>query len=189
MPVERTTIDGLFVVRWDRRSDARGFFRHSYQWSELEAALGRSPRFRQGNHSRSLTGVLRGFHTEPWDKFLYVARGLAQCVVADVRPDSPTFSKTEIYLMGDEPGEHIRLFVSRGLSNAFYCIKECDYLNDVSEEFDPSGRGGVSWNDPDLAVRWPSDRPILSDADRKQPLLRSLFPGHPLFKPDRASGD
>jgi dTDP-4-dehydrorhamnose 3,5-epimerase-like enzyme len=58
--VERTAIAGLFVVRWDTHGDERGFFRQTYQRSELEEALGRAPTFRQGNHSRSGAGVLRG---------------------------------------------------------------------------------------------------------------------------------
>ena len=86
MPVQTSEIEGLLVVRWDRLYDDRGFFKHTYQHSELTQALGREPRLRQGNHSRSQAGVLRGFHIEPWDKLIYVPRGLATCVVADVRP-------------------------------------------------------------------------------------------------------
>ena len=33
--VERTAIDGLLVVRWDTHGDERGFFRQTYQRSEL----------------------------------------------------------------------------------------------------------------------------------------------------------
>ena len=181
MPVTRTSIAGLYVVSWAIISDSRGFFKHTYQFSELSRALGRDPRMRQSNHSRSSAGVLRGFHTEPWDKLIYVVRGTATCVIADTRSDSPTFARTESFLLGDSPGRRDRLFVSRGLSNAFYCHSETDYLNDVSEEFDPSGRYGVAWNDPTLNVDWPDRAPILSEADAGQPLLRDLHPEHPIF--------
>lgn len=176
MPVSKTSIPGLLVIRWRKLEDRRGFFKHSYQVTELAEALGREPCLRQGNHSRSQAGVLRGFHTEPWDKLIYVVRGTALCVVADVRPDSASFARTERFTLGDPPGEHLRLFVSRGLSNAFYCFSETDYVNDVSAEFDPTNRRGVAWNDPTLAVEWPTSDPILSDADANQPTLQSLFP-------------
>ncbi len=182
MPVAQTSIAGLYVVTWQKLFDERGFFKHTYQYGELSAAIGRELRLRQGNHSRSAERVLRGFHTEPWDKLVYVVRGLATCVIADARPDSPTFGRTERFLLGDEPGQHVRLFISRGLSNAFYCHVQTDYLNDVSEEFDPAHRYGIAWNDPDLNVRWEDSDPIMSDADRRQPTLRGLFPGHPLFR-------
>lgn len=182
MPVAKTSIAGLFVVSWRMIEDARGFFRQTYQHEELSAAIGRDLRMRQGNHSRSAARVLRGFHTEPWDKLVYVVRGWATCVVADVRPDSPTFGRTERFLLGDAPGRLDRLFISRGLSNAYYCHSQVDYLNDVSEEFGSANRSGIAWNDPDLNVPWGDVDPILSDADRNQPTLRSLFPAHPLFQ-------
>jgi len=177
VPVRSTAISGLFIVSWDLVTDDRGFFRQTYQHGEISRAIGRELRMRQGNHSRSAARVLRGFHTEPWDKLIYVVRGLATCAVADVRPDSPTFGRSETFLLGDAPGNRDRIFISRGLANAFYCHAETDYLNDVSEEFDPDNRSGVRWDDPVLNVAWPDRDPILSAADRGQPLLRDLFPG------------
>lgn len=171
MSVSATSIAGLFVIDGGLRTDDRGFFRESYRHSELEAAVGRPVSFRQSNHSRSAAGVLRGFHVEPWDKLIYVVSGTALCVVADVRVGSATFGTTESFLLGDQPGQRLRLFVAKGLGNAFQAISQCDYVNDVSQEFDPSGRHGFAWNDPTLAVDWPILPPRLSTADAEQPLL------------------
>ncbi len=181
MTASPCSIAGLFLVTSPTFEDGRGFFREHYRHSELTAALGRAPQMRQGNHSRSCAGVLRGFHSEAWDKLIYVVRGTAMCVVADTRPESPTFGRHESFLMGDPPGEHIRIFVSEGLSNAFYCFTEVDYLNDVSAEFRPERRAGVLWSDETLAVTWPSRSPILSDVDANLPTLRALYPSHPQF--------
>lgn len=182
MPVLNTPIEGLLLVSWDRFDDQRGFFKQSYQVQELSDVIGRPVRLEQGNHSRSHPGVLRGFHTEPWDKLIYVVRGTAICAVADVRPDSKTFGQHQTFRLGDSPGSHQRIFVSQGLSNAFYCETEVDYLNDVSANFDPSNRSGVLWNDPTLAVNWPDESPILSQKDARLPKLSDLFPNHSLFQ-------
>ncbi len=183
MPVEPTSIDGLLVVRWDTHDDDRGFFRQTYQVGELADALGREPVLRQGNHSRSTEGVLRGFHAEPWDKLVYVARGRAFCAVADVRPDSPTFAAVVTFTLGDPPGQRVRLFIAEGLANAFCTLVDTDYLYDVSAEWSPDvDRGAIAWDDPDLAVDWPVARPILSDADRTNPTLRDRFPDHPRWR-------
>lgn len=173
MAARTTNIDGLLVLGWPEHDDGRGFFRQTYQASKISQILQREVRFLQGNHSRSRPRVLRGFHAEAWDKCVYVARGTATCVVADLRQGSPTFGRTESFVLGDPPGERIRLFVSKGLGNAVYCHTEVDYLNEVSEEFDPSHRSGIIWNDPDLAVVWPDQHPILSAADANLPTLRS----------------
>ena len=108
MSVETTSIDGLLVVRWPTHGDERGFFRQTYQVRELEAALGRDVVLRQGNHSHSAPGVLRGFHAEPWDKLVYVVRGRAMAAIADIRPDSPTFGAVETFHLG-EPGGDLSL--------------------------------------------------------------------------------
>ena len=176
MSVEPTGIEGLFIVRWDTHGDERGFFRQTYQRSELAAALGREPVFAQGNHSRSQPGVLRGFHAEPWDKLVYVARGTAFCAIADIRADSPTCGRVETFLLGDEPGERVRLFVSEGLANAFCTLTEVDYLYDVGAEWRPGvPRRAVAWDDPQLAVSWPIEDPVLSAADQANPTLAELL--------------
>ncbi len=178
MPVERTAIEGLYVVREPTHEDGRGFFRQTYQHSELTAAIGRAPSLVQANHSRSRAGVLRGFHAEPWDKLVYVARGTAFCAVADIRPSSPTCGEVATFLLGDAPGERVRLFVADGLANAFCAVTDVDYLYDVSAEWRPGvEKRSVAWDDEDLAVDWPIADPVLSADDRDNPTLAELLGG------------
>jgi dTDP-4-dehydrorhamnose 3,5-epimerase len=185
VPIERTSIEGLLVVRSETFTDERGFFRQTHVLSELEAALDRSVRFVQGNHARSQPGVIRGFHAEPWDKLVYVARGRVFAAIADVRPASETFGDVATFDLGDEPGERSRLFVAEGLANAYAVVGEgeADYLYDVSREWTPDAdKCAVAWDDPDLAVRWPIAEPILSAADLHNPTLRSRLPQHPTWR-------
>jgi dTDP-4-dehydrorhamnose 3,5-epimerase len=112
VPVEPTAIAGLLIVRWETHGDERGFFRQTYQIRELAEALGREPVLRQGNHSRSAPGVLRGFHAEPWDKLVYVVRGQAMAAIADIRPESPTFGEVATFHLGDSEAGRYRLFIS-----------------------------------------------------------------------------
>jgi dTDP-4-dehydrorhamnose 3,5-epimerase len=186
MAVETTGIEGLLVVRWPTRSDERGFFRPTYQVGEIADALGREPVLRQGNHSRSAPGVLRGFHAEPWDKLVYVVRGFALAAVADIRGDSPTFGEAQTFVLGEPPdGERVRLFIGEGLANSFCSLGDSpvDYIYDVSDYWRPGiSKPSVAWDDPDLAVDWPLRDPVLSEADRENPTLRELFPDHPRWR-------
>lgn len=189
MQVEPSGITGCFVVRTRQLEDARGFFLETQKSSVIETLLGRPHRFAQTNHSRSHAGTLRGFHSEGWDKLIYVARGHALCVVADTRPDSPTFGRHVRFELGDPPGRRDRVFIAEGLSNAFYCHTEVDYLNDVSAEYNPARRGGVLWCDPILAVDWPNRNPILSPTDQSLPTLAELFPeGRARVSPEPMAG-
>jgi dTDP-4-dehydrorhamnose 3,5-epimerase len=183
MPVERTPIAGLLVVRWETHGDERGFFRQTYQLGELEEALGRPLRWQQGNHARSTPGVVRGFHAEPWDKLVQVVRGTAMAAIADIRPDSATFGEVATFHLGDPPAERLQLFVAEGLANAYctYGDQDVDYLYDVTEPWHPADRRAVAWDDADLAVAWPVAVPVVSDADAANPTLRERFPDQPRF--------
>lgn len=182
MPIEPTSLAGLYVVRWDTHGDDRGFFRQTYQQSELSEVLDREVVLRQGNHSRSAAGVLRGFHAEPWDKLVYAVRGTVFCAIADIRPDSATFGEVATFTLGDPPGERVRLWVSEGLANAFCTLTDADYLYDVTAEWSPDvDKRAIAWDDPDLGVAWPVEQPVLSDADQTNPTLRERFPDHPRF--------
>jgi dTDP-4-dehydrorhamnose 3,5-epimerase len=183
MSVEPTDITGLLIVRFPTHGDERGFFRQTYQIRELAQALDREPVLRQGNHSHSQPGVLRGFHAEPWDKLIYVVRGLAFAAIADIRPESPTFGEVRTFMLGEPPrGQQVRLFVIEGLANSFCTLGNgpVDYLYDVSDYWDPRlPKRSVAWDDPDLRVRWPIENPVLSSADQTNPKLRELYPIHP----------
>lgn len=182
MQIEPSGIAGLLQVRAPVRHDDRGSFREVYRLDVLRDALGYEPHLRQGNVARSRAGVLRGFHAEPWIKLIDVVFGTAHCAIADLRPDSPTFGEVEEFLLKDEHGERTALYLEEGLGNAYYAVTDVVYGYSVGHEWDPSvDNAAVAWDDPDLAVDWPTSRPILSDADRRNPTLRERFPDHPRF--------
>jgi len=178
--IEPTPIDGLFVLRSATHADERGFFREVHRTDKLAEALGRPIRFVQGNHARSVPGVVRGFHAEPWDKLVSVVRGTALCAVADLRPTSPGFGTVATFLIGDEPGTAAALFVTEGLGNAYAAVTEVDYRYEVTAAYHQGvDNRGVAADDPDLGVVWPVADPIRSAADRRLPTLRQRYPDHP----------
>jgi len=183
VPVERTAIADVLVVRWPVLDDARGFLRQTHQLPELVEALGREPGFVQGNHARSHPGVLRGFHAEPWDKLVQVVAGTALACVADVRPESPSYGTVVDLVLGDPPGERAAVFVPEGVANAYRVLgdRPCDYHYLVSACWTPDApRTVVAWDDPDLAAPWDlAAPPLLSATDAAAPRLRELHPDHP----------
>jgi dTDP-4-dehydrorhamnose 3,5-epimerase len=176
---ESVTRPGLLTGVWafDRRTfpDNRGFFRETFRLDEIEAAVKRPLRFVQMNHSRSSRDTLRGLHAENWDKLVYVSAGEVFTALADIRPDSPTFGKVETYHFTPESPRVV--FIPTGVAHG-YCVlsDEADYIYQVTAYYDGSDRRAIAWNDPDLAVPWPVQHPILSERDLQAPRLRDLFP-------------
>ena len=175
MAIRPGPIDGLYIIERPTFGDDRGFFRESFRLNELEEVLGTAPVFVQENHSRSRRGTLRGLHAENWEKLVYAPHGEVFTAIADVRPSSPTFTKTATFFLGAE--NRLKLYLPRGVAHGFCVISdEADYLYQVTEYYQGADTPSVAWNDPDLAIPWPVSDPILSARDQIAPTLRSLFP-------------
>ena len=55
--------------------------------------------------------------------------------------------------------------------------KEIDVVFHISGQtsiYDASDEGGLLWNDPDLAIKWPIDDPIITTRDNSYPKLSEL---------------
>ena len=176
MAVLRGRLDGLLIVERPTLEDERGFFRESFRMNELAEALGAPVDFVQENHSRTRRGALRGLHAEQWEKLVYVPRGEVFTALADVRPSSQTFGRTETFILGD--ANRVKLFIPRGLAHGFCVLSEdADYVYLVTAYYDGTDTTAVAWDDPDLAIPWPIRQPQLSERDQRNPRLRELFPG------------
>ena len=163
--VEETPLAGLLVVRPAVFPDERGFFLEPYR-VERYAPHGIDVQA-QDNHSRSTRGVLRGLHfqTRPGqDKLMRCGRGRIWDVAVDVRLDSPTYG--EWFGIELDDVEHAQLYVPIGFAHGFAVLSdEADVMYKVSNPYDGATEAGVAWDDPDLAIDWKVDDPIVSARD------------------------
>ena len=53
-------------------------------------------------------------------------------------------------------------------------LEQVDLHYKVSRFYDPSDEGGVLWNDPDLGINWPLERPIIKKRDAEFPRIKDL---------------
>jgi dTDP-4-dehydrorhamnose 3,5-epimerase len=171
--VQVTWLDlaGLALVRRDVRRDDRGFFVECYR-AEHFRAHDIPARFVQLNHSRSRAGVLRGLHYQArpaQGKLVGVTRGRIWDVAVDLRPDSATFGKSFAAVLDDEAG--LLLWIPPGFAHGFCVLGDepADVLYQVDAPYEPSGEGGIRWDDPELAIAWPLGAPLVSSRDRQLP--------------------
>lgn len=157
-------------------ADARGFFVETFR-RDAFAAAGIAVDFVQDNHSRSARGTVRGLHYQARPgqaKLVRVARGAIWDVVVDIRPDSPTFGVAESFELDDVA--HRQLFVPVGFAHGFCVTSDiADVTYKVSSPYDASEERGIAWDDPALAIPWPTDAPIVSERDRANPRLRDVI--------------
>ena len=174
--IKKTSIDGLLILERPTFPDNRGFFREVFHQNELKEALGYEFHPVQWNHSNSLPGVIRAIHAENWNKLVYPATGQMFAAIVDIRPESPTFAKVETFNFDDD--HRFALFISKGLANSICALgnESVNYLYLVDAYYTGSDTRAIAYNDPDLAINWPVDNPIVSDRDKNNPSLRDLFP-------------
>ena len=179
MSVERlpTRLDGPVFLQPAVHGDARGFFVETYVRDDYRRA-GVDVDFVQDNHSRSGAGTLRGLHFQrrPGQaKLVRAARGAIWDVVVDIRPESPTFGEFEAFEL-DDVG-HRQLFVPVGFAHGFCVVSaEADVTYKVSSAYDAEEEFGIAWDDPAIGIPWPTETPLLSERDRRNPTLASALP-------------
>jgi len=173
---EKTTMEGLFLVRPKVFGDDRGFFMETFERNDFESA-GVKMEIVQTNHSRSAAGVLRGLHFQypphAQAKLVRCIRGEILDVVVDIRPSSATFGKHFSVNLSDRNWSI--LYVPRGFAHGFIVLSDtADIEYAVDNHYAPEHEGGVIWNDPKLAISWPIENPKLSEKDRKLPALGDI---------------
>ncbi len=163
----------VVLVQMRAFEDARGFFTETYKHSDFVQA-GISDTFVQDNYSRSRQRVLRGLHyqKEPFvqSKLVSVIRGEILDVAVDLRKGSPSYGKWVSEALSDR--NRRLLYVPEGFAHGFCVLSdEADVLYKVNREYAPEHERGIVWNDPDLAIDWPVEEPILSSRDADLPPL------------------
>jgi len=155
--------------------DERGFFLESHnQTRYAENGVGVS--FVQDNISFSRKGIIRALHYQSHPgqaKLISCLQGKIWDVVVDIRPDSPTFMQWESVELDDQL--RAQLLIPVGFAHGFCALSEALVQYKVSTPYNPKTEMSIRWNDPDLAIRWPIDQPILSERDQISPFFKEVF--------------
>ena len=176
MKVIETALPGVLIIEPKVHGDERGFFVESFQADRYRREAGINLPFVQDNHSRSRRGVLRGLHAQkqhPQGKLVRVSRGEVFDVVADINPDSEHFGKWVSANLSDVNGR--QLWIPPGFAHGFSVISElADFEYKCTDYYHPDDETGVVWNDPDIAIQWPIEEPLVSSKDAALPRLAQL---------------
>jgi dTDP-4-dehydrorhamnose 3,5-epimerase len=175
MQVIQTKLAGIHIVEVEVHGDHRGFFMESYN-SQKFKEFNIHYSFIQDNHSLSVeTGVLRGMHYQlnpkSQTKLVRVISGAIYDVVVDIRRNSSTFGQWVGVILSESNKR--QLLIPKGFAHGFCTITpNSQVVYKVDEYYSPECDRGILWNDPAIGIDWPTSNPILSDKDKKHPLLK-----------------
>lgn len=174
-----TDIPGLLTFDVTSVGDDRGYFQEKFQKAKLVAA-GLPESFNIVQNSLSYnkeTGVTRGFHAEPWDKYISVVTGRVFAAYVDLRAGDG-FGK----VVTVEINPNTAVYLPEGVANSFQTLDpDTYYLYSVNAHWSADNYDKYSFvnlSDPAIGVTWPIalDQAIISDRDRNHPALSDIKP-------------
>ncbi len=176
MPFEfkQMEIPGLVQIQPRVFGDSRGYFFETYKKSDF-VDNGIDDDFVQDNYSFSTRNVLRGLHFQlppaAQGKLVSVVKGRAWDVAVDIRRSSPHYLKWEAVELSEE--NHIMIFIPPGFAHGFVALTdEVHFLYKCTSQYAQELERGILWNDPEIAIKWPVENPVISKKDANLPLLK-----------------
>lgn len=179
MKIEKTNIEGCFILEPRVFQDERGWFFESFNTKTFREATGAEVDFVQDNQSFSSYGVIRALHAQEGEfaqaKLVSVLQGDVLDVAVDARPGSPTFGQhVAVKLNGVNKKQ---LFIPRGCLHGFSVLsKTAHFYYKCDNFYNKESEKGVVYNDPNLNIDWmvPEADRVLSAKDKVLPLLNEI---------------
>ena len=174
-----TDIPGLLIFDVTSVGDDRGYFQEKFQKAKLVAA-GLPESFNVVQNSLSYNkeaGVTRGFHAEPWDKYISVVTGKVFAAYVDLRKGD-SFGR----VVTVEVTPNVAVFLPQGVANSFQTLEpDTYYLYSVNAHWSADNYDkycSINLSDPTVNVAWPIalDQATISDRDKGHPLLTEITP-------------
>jgi dTDP-4-dehydrorhamnose 3,5-epimerase len=165
MRVSETTIEGVKLIVPDRFEDHRGSYLEIYDSANFKEATGEDINFVQDDISVSRKGVLRGLHGDMHTtKLVTVLNGSGYAVIADNRPESPTYKTWEAFTLSSD--NRNQLLLPAGIGNSVLALEDnLIYYYKQNTHFVDGRQFTIKWDDPEWDFVWPIDNPILSKRD------------------------
>jgi dTDP-4-dehydrorhamnose 3,5-epimerase len=163
MEIEKTKLEGLYILRIEKFSDARGYNLSMFQevdyQNKIIEAVGHSVLFVENLLSSSRKGVLRGMHYDDkrW-KLCQCLSGKIYYVAVNVK----TKQYEGMVLSSYDP---IQVLKAPNLAHGFQVMSpEALFFYMTSEFRDETREKVYPWNG--YGIPWPVSPPVLSDKDK-----------------------
>jgi len=172
MKLLKTKINGPKIIKTTIFKDNRGFLKEVYRKNIID-----NIDFPFDVMSFSKKNVLRGLHMQtknPQAKIITVTHGKILDVAVDLRSKSKTFGKYVGITISDK--DDYSFYIPEGFAHGFLCLsRECTVNYKCSQYREPGSEKTLSWNDPDVKIKWPIKKPLLSNKDKNLGLSLNEF--------------
>ena len=163
MKLIKTKIKDLSLISSTVYKDQRGFLRETFRKDILK-----KKDFPFDIMSFSKKNVIRGLHfqsKDPQAKIITVTNGKIMDVAVDLRKKSKTFGKYFSVIISHN--DDFSFYIPENFAHGFLCLSDTCTINYKCSNYrNPKYERTLAWNDPDVNIKWPIKKPILSKRDK-----------------------
>ena len=158
----------VLVFQPSVNTDHRGSIFTTFSRDVYAEFLPQSLEFIHDKFSESYHNVLRGMHgdNKSW-KLVTCVSGTIFQVIADMRPESPTYKKWDSWIINEY--NKLQVLVPPRFVNGFYVLSDkavYHYKLAYSGDYiDADQQMVVKWDDAEIGIDWPCSDPILQKRD------------------------
>ncbi len=169
MVFKETGLKGLIEIELEPYSDNRGFFVRVYDDKIFEENQLKKIWVQESWSFSIKKGTLRGIHFQrpPFAeaKLISVPRGEVFFTIVDLRKDSLTLGQHYEIVLSEENKKMI--FLPRGFALGMCTLTDnCLLHYKIDNYYSAEHAETIRWNDPDLSIKWPVERPtVISEKD------------------------
>ena len=161
MKIIKTKFKDLAIIETKNHFDNRGFFKEVFKNKLL------NKKFIFDCMSVSKRNVLRGLHFQkkkPQGKLLTVIDGEIFDVAVDLRKNSKTYGKYFSIKLNYK--SNLSIYIPPNFAHGFLCLsKTCKVYYKCTNYRNTTSECTLKFNDPNLKIKWPKRKFILSKKD------------------------
>jgi len=174
MKIIKTKIKDLLIIKKETYKDNRGYLKELFKEKFL------SKKFVFEILSSSKKNVVRGLHLQKKNsqgKFVSVLSGKAFDVAVDLRKNSKTFGQHVSIILSAK--QNISFYIPEGFAHGFCSLENNTFVHYICTNYrDAKSELGIIWNDPNLDIKWPVKKPIISKKDKQNISFKEYLNAH-----------
>ena len=161
--IKKTKFKDLIIIKNKSFKDSRGYFKELLKENKIKK------RFLFTVMSYSKKNVIRGLHLQKkksQGKFITVLKGKIYDVALDLRKKSKTYGKYFSITLSEKNSKSI--YIPPGFAHGFCSLEKENYIiYNCTNYRHKNSEIGIRYNDKKLNIKWPINKPILSNKDKK----------------------
>jgi len=169
MIFEEVKLEGVFIIRPEKKTDNRGFFARIFD-EKIYRKKDLNYKKKQCNNSfKKKKGTIRGIHFQkkPYQeaKFVRCVKGSIFVIVIDLRKESKTFlEKINLEL---NSSTYNLLYIPEGMGLGIQTLEDnSELFYQMTQIYAPKFGSGILWNDPFFNIKWPLEISEISEKDK-----------------------